>query len=206
MSLRITFLLLALPFQFYAQNDSIPIDLDLVLIQSAPIAFERLGSAVYSFSELGYWQDAESLGGELGTRVNIPNRRSRLKNLKFFVLTNESDSVEIAVKVYDIEKNMPGKLLFEEPVIHTISEERGEVEISLEPYDIVVDDDVMVAIQLIGYYGEDLHFAISATPHGGTAYLRESPDDNWDVRWRLGLGFSLLSSYPVSNKVVSRAP
>ena len=178
-----------------------PIALGQVAISSSPLGYEKLGSAVYSFSELGYWQDEEAVGGELGTRINIPNRRSRLKNLRFFVLENASDSVEVAIRVYDVDKNMPGALLYEVPDKVKISESRTEVNVSLEPYNIVVDDDVVVAVSLEAYHGEELYFSVSATPHGGTAYLRELPTDAWDVRWRLGLGFSLLSSYPISEKI-----
>ena len=213
MRLQLTSLLILSVFQICAQVEftnedpgHFPISLGEVLIQSSPLGYERLGSSVYSFSELGYWQDKEAVGGELATRINVPYRRSRLKNLKFFVLKNESDSVEVAVRVYSIRKNMPDSLLFEQPVNKRISESRGEVSISLEPYDIVVDDDVVIGIALTRFYGDKLHFAISATPHGGTAYLREKKDDAWDVRWRLGLGFSLLSSYPVDNSISSKDP
>ena len=213
MRLLPTVLIILFPIQLFSQNidyeiekDLPPVNLGEVLIQSSPLGFERLGSSVYSFSELGYWQDEESIGGELATRINVPNRRSRLKNLRFFVLKNESDSVEVAIKVYELNKNMPGRLLYEIPVLKKITEKRGEVMISLEPYDIVVDDDVVIGIELAKFHGDELHFALSATPHGGTAYLKEKTDDTWDVRWKLGLGFNLLSSYPIDDRITAEAP
>ena len=101
---------------------------------------------------------------------------------------------------------MPDKLLFESPIKKRIIESRGEVLISLEPYDMVVDNDVVIGIALTKYYGDKLYFALSATPHGGTAYLREKNDDPWDVRWKLGLGFNLLSSYPLDDRITVKAP
>ncbi|NNJ82576.1 MAG: hypothetical protein HKP11_10305, partial [Flavobacteriaceae bacterium] len=58
--------------------------------------------------------------------------------------------------------------------------------------------DVVVGIEMVEFYGDELYLSVSATPFGGTAYLRERSQSGWDVRWNFGLAFGLLSSYPQS--------
>ena len=68
--------------------------------------------------------------------------------------------------------------------------------ISLKPYNIKVDDDVVIGIELVKAYGEEVYLAVSGSPYGGTAYIKERSFDGWDVRWKFGLAFGVLSSYP----------
>jgi hypothetical protein len=68
--------------------------------------------------------------------------------------------------------------------------------VSLKAHNITVDEDVVIGIELVEFYGDDLYLSVSATPFGGTAYLRERSQSGWDVRWKFGLAFGLLSSYP----------
>ena len=92
---------------------------------------------------------------------------------------------------------MPGDNLLSESIFHTISQPRGIEEIPLKEYNIVVDEDIVVGIEMVEAYGKDLYLSVSATPFGGTAYLRERSMAGWDVRWNFGLAFGMLSSYPV---------
>ena len=174
-------------------------ELDPVVILSGKREYEKLGSETYSLSELGYWMNKDALGGELATRVTIDKRRTRLHNFKFHVIRNEADSVKVRINIYECKGNMPGENLLSKSIYHTISKNKGVEEISLKEYNVMVDNDIVVGIEMVDSYGEDLYLSVSATPFGGTAYLRERSMAGWDVRWNFGLAFGMLSSYPASN-------
>jgi hypothetical protein len=171
-------------------------ELDPVVILSGKREYEKIGSESYSLSELGYWMDRDALGGELASRITIDNEKTRLHNFKFHVIRNEADSVKVRINIYSCKNNMPGENLLAESIYHTISQAKGIEEISLKKHHIVVDEDIVVGIEMVEAYGEDLYLSVSATPFGGTAYLRERSMAGWDVRWNFGLAFGLLSSYP----------
>lgn len=172
-------------------------ELEPVVIFSGKRGYDKLGSETYSLSELGYWTDRDALGGELATRIRIDRERTRLHNFRFHVIRNEADSVRVRVNIYDCSKNMPGKNLLSESIYHTISKSKGVETIPLKDHNIVVNDDIVVGIEMVESYGDDLYLSISATPFGGTAYLRERSMAGWDVRWNFGLAFGFLASYPV---------
>lgn len=170
--------------------------LDPVVIVAGKREFERLGSESYSLSELGYWTEKDALGGELASRIGISKKGTRLHNFKFHVIRNDADSVKIRINIYRCENNMPGENVLSTNIYHTITKSEGVEEVPLKEYNIVVDKDIVVGIEMIESYGEDLYLSVSASPFGGTAYLRERSQSNWDVRWNFGLAFGLLSSYP----------
>ncbi|NNF31879.1 MAG: hypothetical protein HKN66_10840 [Flavobacteriaceae bacterium] len=172
--------------------------LDPVIITAGPRGFERLGSESYSLSELGFWNDDDALGGELATRIKIEKKRTKLIDFKFHVLKNEADSVKVRINIYNCDKNMPGQNILSENIFHTITTNKGIERVSLKEYNITTDYDIVVGIEMVKFYGDELYLSVSATPFGGTAYLRERSQSGWDVRWNFGLAFGLLSSYPQS--------
>ncbi len=174
------------------------IQLDPIVITAGKREFERLGSESYSLSELGFWHDQDALGGELATRIAINNKRTTLIDFKFHVLKNASDSVKVRINMYNCEKNMPGQNILTESIFHTITTKRGVEKVSLKAHNITVDEDVVIGIELVEFYGDDLYLSVSGSPFGGTAYLREKSQSGWDVQWKFGLAFGLLSSYPQS--------
>ena len=172
--------------------------LDPVVIVAGKREYERLGSETYSLSELGYWTEKDALGGELASRIGIDKERTRLHDLKFHVIRNEADSIKVRINIYHCENNMPGENILHTNIYHTIRKPKGIEIVPLKQHNIVVDNDIVVGIEMIESYGEDLYLSISATPFGGTAYLRERSQSNWDVRWNFGLSFGLMSSYPIT--------
>jgi hypothetical protein len=171
-------------------------ELPAVVIRVPKREYDRLGSVVYSKSELGYWSNSDALGGELATRIDIQKNNTRLLDFKFNVLENSSDSLLIRIKIYNCNRNMPGESILTQNIYHLICSKRGVETVSLKPYNIIVDEDIVVGIELVESFGDELYLSVSATPFGGTAYLRERSFAGWDVHWNFGLAFGLMCSYP----------
>ncbi|WP_299244666.1 carboxypeptidase-like regulatory domain-containing protein [uncultured Aquimarina sp.] len=144
---------------------------------------------------MGYWKDAKALGGEIGTRVKISHKNTKLHQLKFHIVENYTDSLLVRVNVYESKKKIPGRNILTSNIYHTISRKTGNEVIDLSNYNIIVHDDIMVSLELVKVYGKEIEFSISASPDG-RSYLRYVSQDNWDVNKDIGMAFSVDMSYP----------
>jgi tetratricopeptide (TPR) repeat protein len=181
-----------------------PLVLDEVFISNEKRSKTRTGNENTSFSIMGYWKDKEALGGEITTRIKIKNKATRLLDLKFNIIENTSDSIKVRVNVYDYKKNYPAKNILNTNIFHIINIKKGKETIDLQPYNIVVNDDVVIGIELVEVFGDNINFAISASKTRGISFLRLISQDTWKRFSIVGMNFSVLTSFPVDkdNQVV----
>jgi hypothetical protein len=155
-------------------------DLQEVVLSDRNYTHLVVGNTNISEVNIGIWKDRDALGGEIGTRIKIKQENTRLKNLSFRVVENISDSLTIRVNIYDYKRGMPGENLLTENIIHTIKQRSGEVSIPLTPYNIVVDDDVVVSIELVRVSGLQIGFAVAASFGKGMGFTRTLSLDKWN--------------------------
>ena len=146
---------------------------------------------------LGYWKDKSALGGEIATRIKVKHKNSKLKNFRFNVLDNRSDSLKVRVNVYDFKKRYPQNKILKQNIFYTIKQKKGDVTIDLEPYNIKVDDDFVIGIELVEVYGDTIEFAVSGNQYLGTSYKRYVSQDEWQRNPTIGMSFEVLSSVPL---------
>lgn len=182
--------------------------LEQVVVKSVPREKKILGHPDVTAFNMGYWRNAQALGGEIASVISVRKKNTRLLNLKFNIIENMSDSIKVRVNVYDYDRGIPGKNLLTQNIFHTISRKKGLETIDLEPYRILINDDVAVSLELIEVYGTAIYFAISASAYGGQSFTREISLDNWKIYKKVGIGFSLESSYPAkgTDKEVESRP
>ena len=183
-----------------------PYALDEVVISNTERKEKRVGSSKRKENSIGYWLNKEALGGEIATKINIKNKNSKLHNLKFYVVKNNSGSIKIRVNIYEYNNGMPGKNLLKDNIYHTISKPFGEVAIDLEPYNIVVNDSIVASIELIKVYGKYVDFEVAASRFNGTSFTRHLSQDKWK-RYNNLMAFTLNTSYPIkrdANKDIAR--
>ena len=182
--------------------------LDQVVLQGVPREKKILGHPDVTAFNMGYWRNAEALGGEIASVIRVRKYNTRLLNLKFNIIENMSDSIKVRVNVYDFKRGIPGKNLLTQNIFHTVTKKKGLETIDLKPYRISVNDDIAVSIELIEIYGTAIYFAVSASAYGGQSFTREISQDDWKIYKEVGIGFSLESSYPAkgSDKEVESRP
>jgi len=86
-----------------------PYALDEVVILNDERKEKRVGSSKIKENSIGYWLNKEALGGEIATKINIKNKNSKLLDLKFQVIKNNSGSIKVRVNIYEYNNGMPGK-------------------------------------------------------------------------------------------------
>ncbi|MEM7084747.1 MAG: carboxypeptidase-like regulatory domain-containing protein [Bacteroidota bacterium] len=183
-------------------------DLEQVIVKGIPREKKILGHPNVTAFNMGYWRNAEALGGEIASAIRVRKKNTRILNLKFNVIENMSDSIKVRVNVYDFKRGVPGKNLLTQNIFHTITRKKGLETIDLKPYRISVNDDIAVSIELIEIYGTAIYFAISASAYGGQSFTRGISQDHWKIYKEVGIGFSLESSYPAkgSDKEIKTRP
>jgi len=173
-----------------------PYTLDQVVISNDLRKEKHIGSLKLDEKKLGYWLNPEALGGEIATKISIKHKRTKLHDLKFNIVKNESGSIKIRVNIYEYKNGMPGKNLLTQNIYHTIRGGKGVEMINLEPYDIYVDDDIVVSLELVKVFGKYINFEIGCTKLKSHSFTRHLSHDTWKKYPDTDMAFRVRTSYP----------
>ena len=174
--------------------------LSQVVIKNEKRVTGVIGSTSPTAKDMGYWRNKDGLGGEIASVIRVRKEQTKLHQLNFHIIENLADSLLIRVNVYDYEGGEPGKNLLNSNIYHTVRKNSKKESIDLEDYNIIVNDDIVVSIELIESYGTTLYFSISANAYGGTSFTRRFSQDHWEVYTSIGMSFNLKTSYPANSK------
>jgi len=177
-----------------------PLALDEVFISDEKRSRIRLGNTSTSNNLMGYWKDTVALGGEIATRIKIRNKGVKLLDLKFNIVENLSDSLKVRVNVYQYKKRLPATKVLKTNIYHTITKKTGDELIDLKKYNIKVEKDIVIGLELIEVYGDSIGFAVSANKFSGASFIRYISQDKWKKDYKGGVNFSVLTSYPSAGK------
>jgi hypothetical protein len=169
-----------------------------VVLKSAPREKKMIGHTAFTAASMGYWEGKEAIGGEIASVIQIRKAQTKLHRLSFHILQNKSDSLRIRVKIYRYDGGEPAIDLTEQDIMHTITKKKGLESISLEAYNIKVDKDVLISIELVETYGPRIYFALSASAYGGTSFIRQKMHPYWLIQKTVCVGFKVESSFPSS--------
>lgn len=191
---------------------STEIELDEVVLSSdalVPIT-EFLGYRNYGEHNFGYWSKDAALGGELATKVNTRQGRRQLNNLEFEVWENPSDSLLIRVNIYDTGRGLlgtPGKNLnkSQENIFYTLPSGRNIVTIDLNPYELYVEDDFFVSLELLKIYGnQKVGLVLAASNNEGSTFRKYASHGEWELISEIQMAYYLQTSPYVKQKKASR--
>lgn len=181
--------------KFYLEQE--PFALNEVLLTNEKRSRERLGTMQATRNTFGYWKGEIALGGEITTKIKINKKSTKLLDLEFNLVENTADSLRVRVNVYDYKNRFPTSKLISNNIVHTITSGLSHETISLEPYNIIVSDDIVVGIELVEVFGDKIRFAISANNKTGTSFTKRISQDKWNRHLGIGMNFTVLTSYPV---------
>ncbi len=196
-------------YELLTKDNKIYITPDIFALEQAVVIAEKrekmtIGADHYSRHFMGYWKEKKALGGEIASPMKIRKKNTKLEKLKFYVLENYSDSLLVRVNIYKKHKRKPGTNILTSNIYHTIVTKKGEETINLSPYNIAVSEDIIVSLELIEVYGDDIEFAISGI-HNGKGFTKYISQDNWEQKNGVSMAFKMDISYPVSsNKLKKR--
>lgn len=177
-----------------------------VVLKSTPREKKTIGHTAFTAASMGYWEGKEAIGGEIASVIKIKKEKTKLHRLSFNILQNKSDSLRVRVKIYAYDGGEPTLELTEENIVHTITKNKGLESISLEEYNIKVDKDVLISLELVEAYGPRIYFSLSASAYGGMSFIREKNHPYWMIQKTVCVGFKVESSFPIKQEVLATVP
>ena len=183
---------------------------EVVVLSDALVPItEYLGYRNYGERSFGYWNDNIALGGELATRIRARRGKRQLNSLEFEVWENPSDSVLIRVNIYDTDGFLgrPNTNLntSQKNIITTLSADREIITIDLNPYEIYVEDDFIVSLELLQVYGDKkLSVVLAASSSTGSSFRRYASQSDWELLSDTHMAYYLETSPYVTQKKASK--
>lgn len=184
---------------------------EVVLLSDALVPItEFLGYRNYGEKNFGYWNKNIALGGELSTKVKALKGRRQLNSLEFEVWENPSDSVLIRVNIYDLGGGLlgaPGSNLnkSQKNILHTLPKGKNVIKIDLNPYELYVEDDFFVSLELLKVYGDkELGLVLAASGREGSSFRKYASQGEWEFVSDLHMAYYLETSPYVTQKKAKR--
>ena len=121
---------------------------------------------------------SNNLGNEIGFICRVRKSPTFLETFNLSIAKNTFGEVRFRLNFYSFNQGMPDENLLDDMIIIETDIESGRVSIDLKPYNIVMDDDFLVAIEWI----EDLGFGellFSAGFFGSNLYARATSQGTW---------------------------
>lgn len=183
---------------------------EVVLLSDALVPItEFLGYRNYGEKNFGYWNENIALGGELSTKVKALKGRRQLNSLEFEVWENPSDSILIRVNIYDTNGflNRPGSNLNKSQtnILHTIPAGKNIITVDLNPFELYVDDDFFVSLELLQVYGDEkLGLVLAASGSEGASFRKYASQSEWEFLSDLHMAYYLETSPYVTQKKAKR--
>lgn len=185
--------------------------LDEVVVSNKGERFitDFVGYKNFGEKTFGYWKDNIALGGELATRILAKSGLRRLDKFQFEVFHNPSDSLLLRVNIYEDDGVLgrPGTNLNKsgENAIVTVRKTDKIVWVDLSPFDIYVNGDFIVSLELLKVYGDkelDLILAAAFDRYG--SYRKYASQDKWERIADQNMAYYLETSLMVSEKQAER--
>jgi hypothetical protein len=137
---------------------------------------------------------SKDLGSQIGIRVRVGKKEVFLDKFNFFIAYNTFDSLTFRVNVYKMEDGKPTENLLHDNVIIRLGKETGEQSVDLSKYNIVADDDFLIALEWLEKSGPPNGiFNISASLFSSSTYIRKTSQAGWAIKKGIGLGLNVTA-------------
>jgi hypothetical protein len=134
------------------------------------------------------------LGNEIGIIVKLKSKPTFIEAFHAIVDYNKYKELKFRLNFYDLKKGLPNNTILQDNIIVTSTIKKGELIIDLNDYNIMVNEDFFVSIELIEGLGEGgLHFL--ADYSGSPIITRATSQGKWNKVEDLSFGFTLIAKY-----------
>lgn len=186
--------------EIYLKPDITILNEVVVSMKKSSLRSKDVGHYFMSDHLIGYWKNDMSLGGEIGTKIQVGKRLRKIENLNFNVIENLSDSLLIRINFYDAKDVVPTKKIFKTNILYVLDSKKGIHTIDLKEYNLFVENDFIVSLELLKVYGNEVGLVVAGSEFSGYSYKRMASMGKWDVSKGSALQFYLKTTigYDVS--------
>ncbi|GAB2684737.1 hypothetical protein GCM10027037_02500 [Mucilaginibacter koreensis] len=134
------------------------------------------------------------LGNEIGTVIKIKRSPTYLKQFTASLAEADVDSVKLRLNIYSLKNGMPDQPLLQQNLIVQVKQGQKSINVNLEPYHIMVEDNFFVSLEWIqNARGHGLMF--SASLFSSPMISRANSQANWEKIGFAGIGMNVLAEY-----------
>jgi hypothetical protein len=174
-------------------------ELGEVVITAKAYKKKTLGNKTESkFISTGFSYD--QLGAEMGIKINVRKNPTFVDAFNFNISYNRLSAKSIfRINFYSIENNKPKENILTENILVSIEPKQvGKITVDLKPYDIVLTNDVIVALEWVetdgvNNKGEAIFFSLGIL-NSGTLY-KKSSQAKFKKHSSMGVGFNVGVRY-----------
>jgi len=173
--------------------------LEEVIIRAAELRQRTLGNKTESrFLSTGFGYD--QLGAEMGVSINIRQPRTFVDAFNFNISYNRLSATSIfRINIYKRKPDKSLENILDQNILITIEpEQTGKIKVDLTPYDIILDQDVIVALEWVDVIGEmekgEAIFFSLGVMNSGTLYKKAS-QSKFRKHNSMGVGFNVDVRY-----------
>lgn len=130
------------------------------------------------------------LGNEIGIVIKAKKRPTYIEAFNAVIDYNHYAELKFRLNIYDLKKGLPNNSILTESIIVNSKIDKGKLTVDLSDYNIVVNGDFFVSLELIEGLGEGgLHFL--ADYDGPKVFTRAVSQGKWNKVDGLSFGFSV---------------
>jgi len=134
------------------------------------------------------------LGNEIGIVVKVKGKPTYVESFNAIVDYNHYGELKFRLNLYDLKNGIPNNSILTESIIITSKIEKGKLTVDLSDYNIMVNGNFFVSLELIEGLGEGgLHFL--ADYDGPKVLTRAVSQGKWNEVDKLSFGFSVNVKY-----------
>jgi pimeloyl-ACP methyl ester carboxylesterase len=135
------------------------------------------------------------LGAQIGIPVRARKKPMRVEKVDFHVSYNTYDSLTLRLNVYQLENGVPGQNLLRENVLLRLGKQTGRFAFDLSGHNLVIREDVLMALELLDGQGAETRFFLSAGVFNGSTYYRRASQGTWRKAKGAGVGIQVTVRY-----------
>ena len=170
-------------------------ELQEIIVVAEAYKEKTLGNKTTSkFLGTGFGYD--QLGAEMGIRINVRKQPTFVDAFNFTITYNRLSAETIfRLNFYVVQNGKPGKNILKDNIFVNINpNQTGSISVDLKPYDIVLEQDVLVTLEWVASKGENkegegIFFPLSLMSKG--TYFKQSSQGRFKKFNSLGVGFNL---------------
>tara|TARA_R110002049_G_scaffold234457_1_gene407683 strand:- start:2085 stop:2912 length:828 start_codon:yes stop_codon:yes gene_type:complete len=171
------------------------IELNEVVVSNKKLKEKVIGNKTKSKMMRGGFRNAE-LGNELGIKIKIKKSPTYISKFHANVTSNTGEKMKFRLNFYSIEKGLPKEKIINQNIIFSIDSKEGEFTLDLSKYNLVVEEDFYLTMELIENEGnKESEVFFSAGLLGNATVTRLTSQAEWKKLGSIGIGFSLTSEY-----------
>lgn len=164
---------------------------------------EIVGFTDTSKKKFGYWKGGFSLGGEMVTKIKANKVPRRLDRFQFHIRENQADSLLIRINVYKGNSILPKGKLNKANIYHITNKDYGTEIVDLTKFNIYVEDDFMIGLELLMVYGgKSNYLELSASDVPGDSFRRYASQGKWEKFRGDAMTFSVETSAILNDRSV----